>query len=71
MRHEVRNKPFAFSSISWHRTKCKRLLLRVSISLSTVQGCVLVLGPRIEFLSDPLGRETRLNVLHLAGVSTL
>jgi hypothetical protein len=41
-RHKVR-KHFVFSSVSWHITKCRCLLLLVSFNFSAVQGCSLVL----------------------------
>jgi hypothetical protein len=41
-RHKVR-KHFVFSSVSWHFTKCRCLLLLVSVNFSAVQGCSLLL----------------------------
>ena len=37
----IKIKHFVFSSVSWHLTKCRCLLLHVSSSFSTVQGCEL------------------------------
>jgi len=35
-------KHFVFSSVFWHLTKCRCLLLLVSINFSSVQGCAIV-----------------------------
>jgi len=37
-----KRKHFVFSSVSWHLTKCRCLLLQVSSNFSTVQGCALI-----------------------------
>jgi len=42
LRSHKERKHLVFSSVSWHLTKCRCLLLHVSSIFSTVQGCALV-----------------------------